>query len=93
MKTVWKYPLSHFGAHAIEMPDDAKILCVQTQQGAPCLWALVDSDRPRMLRHLGVYGTGHSLPDDLGRYIGTFQTTGAFGEPLTWHVFDAGQDL
>jgi len=36
-------------------------------------------------RTFHVYGTGHNLLDDPGRYVGTVQ---ACGERAVWHVFE-----
>lgn len=71
----------------IEMPNGARILSVQVQNGVPVLWALVDPDAPLKRRDIRVYGTGHSIRlevEDL-EYLGTFQMhDGA----LVFHAFE-----
>lgn len=84
MKTIWKFELPSGGI--TKMPANAEVLCVQSQNGNPCLWALVNSDEPMVeMRYFKVYGTGHSIPENPGKYIGTFQLqSGAF----VFHVFE-----
>lgn len=89
MKTVWKYALEVADEQVIEMPANAHILTVQTQQGTPCIWALVDPTRPYEPRKLLIAGTGHERKDldDVGvSYIGTFQVMGG---GLIFHVFES----
>jgi len=70
------------------LPRDAKILTVQTQRGAPQLWAMVDSETKKVTRYFRLSGTGHPLGDDylkIINYIGTFQMgNGA----LVFHLFE-----
>jgi hypothetical protein len=85
MRTVFKYPLASI-EQTVALPSGARILCVQAQSGALCLWALVDTDNPTVDRTFRVYGTGHALPSDFGsRYIGTVQQMNG---ALVWHVFE-----
>ena len=68
------------------MPEGARLLTVQIQDGMPQLWALVDEKAPIIDRTIATYGTGNSLPDGyLGEYIGTYQFGGG---ALVFHVFD-----
>jgi len=86
-KAIWKYPLEPDQA-SIYLPVGAEILCVQVQGSEPCLWALVDpATSDKETRHIGIYGTGHRIEGDPGRYIGTFQLNGG---TLVFHVFDEG---
>lgn len=81
---VFKYPLTPYTT-VIEMPMGAKILTVQTQRGAPCIWALVNDDYPSEERRFIVYGTGHPLCENMQEYIGTFQLDNG---DLVFHVFE-----
>lgn len=54
----------------IAMPRGAQVLCVQTQNGTPCLWALVTTTAPEVHRKFRTYGTGHKHDAIEGRYIG-----------------------
>lgn len=85
MKTIWKQPLSSTGE--VFFPKGAKFLCVQTQLDEPHVWALVDSDFPNCSYLLGVYGTGHVIKEDPGKYLGTFQLKNG----LVFHVFTGVQ--
>lgn len=88
MRTIYKYPIEVTDVQHIEMNEGARILSVQTQQGRPCLWALVDTSKPKRKVEIHVHGTGHENTLDF-HYIGTFQLhQGA----LVFHVF-AGQTL
>jgi hypothetical protein len=86
VKAVWKYELSP--ETAVRMPQEAKVLTVQTQSGKPCLWAEVDPARPTVLRRFATYGTSHTMPDEPGRYIGTFQLETGF----VFHVYEPATD-
>ena len=75
-KQIWKYELKIKDTQSIEMPKGSEILTVQTQQGIPCLWALVDPESESEIRTIELFGTGHPIYYDMGisrNYIGTFQ--------------------
>lgn len=86
METVWKVPLEITSQQRVLIPRGATLLCVQAQHGKPCLWALVDSDRPLEERGIAVLGTGHKL--ERGIYVGTFQVLDG---DFVGHVFDLGE--
>jgi hypothetical protein len=82
--TIWKFQLETTGEQVVRMPDGAEVLCVQTQGGTPCLWALVDPTKELSCRRFRMFATGQ--PDiDPGEYIGTFLTLGG---TLVFHVFE-----
>lgn len=83
--TIWKYQLTT-GTQTIEMPKNAQILTVQTQNGSPFMWALVAPSAVKESRVFRVYGTGHTIKHDTPKnYIATFQLdSGA----LVFHVFE-----
>jgi len=87
LKTIHKYQLSGI-TEKIEMPKDAKILCVQLQGNIPDVWAEIETTSPLVMREIIVYGTGvpHNADDNMQmvRYIGTVQDTN--GE--VWHYYD-----
>lgn len=86
-KTIYKYSLLHTGGNSVDMPQGAKILAVQSQQGVPTIWALVDVGQPTEKRTFLVVGTGHTI-DGLGEYVGTVQLNeGRF----VVHVFEAAK--
>lgn len=86
MKMIWKYPLRS-DTCGMRLPDGAEILCVQTQNGYPQLWVLIDDGKVAHMtsRQVMVYGTDHPIPDTPQRYIGTFQVEDG---ALVFHVFE-----
>jgi len=81
---VFKYQLDPTQME-IEMPVGARLLCIQTQKGIPCLWAQVNESNQMTKRYFKTYGTGHDLPDFPGDYVGTYQL---FGGDLVFHVYE-----
>lgn len=88
MKTIWKFPLEAIDRQYVEMPEWAKILCVKTQKGQPCLWAEVDpSNQPQKVL-IETYGTGHPMTEDMGisrRYIGSYML---YDGDFVGHVYE-----
>ena len=82
MKTIWKFPLEIVDRQPVSIPVGAQLLDVQMQGDQPCLWALVDTESPRITLVVRIYGTGHEIRDDPGLYLGTFQE-----RTLVFHVF------
>ena len=72
MKTIWKFPITVDDRFDLEMPQDARILTVQAQNGEPCLWAEVYPDNPRETRQFTVVGTGNPMPPAV-TYVGTWR--------------------
>jgi hypothetical protein len=81
---IWKYTL-RTKRSVIEMPAGAKLLDVQMQHGACCLWALIDETAPMESRTIALYDTGELLPDEPGNYIATVQMHGGV---LVSHAFE-----
>jgi len=91
MKKIFKYELETTDYQEIEMPIGAQILCLQTQDEIPHIWALVDTNANKELKAFEIFGTGHEVPDrdypndDRRRYVGTYQLRkGA----LVFHCFE-----
>ena len=86
-KQIWKF-LLFIGKNEIKMPKGAEILDGQTQNGYPCIWALVNPNNETESRYFEAYTTGQDIHFDMGierKYIGTFQTqSGAF----VFHLFE-----
>ena len=82
MKTIWKYPIADRPYQKIEMPSNAKILCVQLQDNIPTLWALVETENSKKPFNILTYYTGDYWINEEGKYIGTYQLAG-----LVHHVF------
>lgn len=83
-KMIYKYKLNQEHTD-IDMPIGAIILAAQSQRNDICLWALVDETAHKEKRFFVIYGTGHLLVDNPGRYIGTVQVHEGM---LVWHVFE-----
>jgi hypothetical protein len=81
--TIWKFPLEKFELQTIRMPQGANIIAAQIQEGAICLWALVDPARPLEPRDFFTCGTGARIVFEKIWYIGTVQDP-----PFVWHVFE-----
>lgn len=84
--SIWKFPLTVTDYQTLTMPEGAEILSVQDQDGALCLWALVDPQAPMVERLIEVFGTGHPIPTNMGisrNYLASVQQ-GRF----VWHVFE-----
>ena len=87
MRTIWKFGLRVDDLQTVVMPAGAQVLCVQAQNDAPQLWALVDPSEPTRNVQLRTIGTGQPLVGEgtPGRYVGTYQMhRGA----LVFHVFE-----
>lgn len=85
---IFKYPIDIDDTITVRMHKDARILHVDTQDGEPMLWAMIDPEMPLVDRVLYIRGTGHELGEARhANYIGTFQMAGG---RLVWHVFDSG---
>lgn len=95
MKIIYKYELPIAYDAEVQMPAGAQVLCVQTQNEVPHLWAIVDPTACVEKRHFRVLGTGQPFAtgagslafDDepLGSYIGTFQLQGG---RWVFHAFE-----
>lgn len=77
---IYKYPIERTGLTA-EMPEGARIVSCQFQDGAISLWAIVDPDAPLYRRSFRVVGTGQDVAPNW-THIATLQQ-GSF----VWHVF------
>ncbi|MDD1553134.1 hypothetical protein FO615_06025 [Riemerella anatipestifer] len=73
MKAVYKYPLFVQGVQFVSLPKGAEILCVQEQNGKPCLWALVNPEAEKEEVKLITSGTGEVFNTKNLKYIGTYQ--------------------
>ncbi len=81
---VWKYQLDETDCQAIEMPEGAKIVHVDTDPGDSgilCIWAEVDPDAPKEDRFIYVRGTGHDINHTLV-HLGSVRMP-----PFIWHVY------
>ena len=85
-KKIFKYQLETTSIQEIEMPQGSEILCIQTQNGIPCIWALVEQNATVTKRKFLIVATGHSLPKNRNiKYIGTYQLSDG---RMVFHCFE-----
>ena len=84
---VYKYPLYIQDEVVVMMPNGARVLSVQVQNGRPCLWAAVDTNELTLEeRWFRIAGTGHPIHDDVvDRFIGTIQMCEG---SIVYHIFE-----
>lgn len=86
MKRVWKFPLHMNDIQVVKIPAGARILAVQPQGEAVCLWALCDVHADPTDRHICILGTGHVAPERGAlEFISTFQL---HDDRLIFHAFE-----
>jgi len=85
MRTIWKYQFDTTDSFGLQIPEGAEILSVQVQHGKPCMWVLVDKDKPVVQRRFRVYGTGHPIEAVGLTFLGTYQVCNG---DLIFHVFE-----
>ena len=77
---------------SLDMPQDSKILSVQSQFGQPVLWALVDTENNEITRSFRIFSTGEEITEMSGAYwehVGSLQIEGG---RWTWHVMELRTD-
>ena len=93
MAVIWKYQVPWKNEVPIEqsftlkIPSGSQVLCVQTQNDFPHVWAMVYSpNAPIEVRKFVVCNTGSDIPDSCSlAYIGTFQTARGM---FVFHLFE-----
>jgi hypothetical protein len=83
MNSIWKFQLELRDAQSVQIPQGAKLLTVQMQDGEPCLWAEVDPSAVKESRAIELVGTGHPILCDRHAYISSCQQG-----PFVWHWFE-----
>lgn len=81
MKTIWKYEIDIAARQKISMPMGANFLCLQLQNGRPCVWFEVDSEKMEVPITIIMLGTGHERIRHRD-YLGTLQLA-----DFVWHVY------
>lgn len=84
MEKIFKYELPHNG-YTITIPHEVhEFLDIQTQDGVPMLWAIVDLEQQaeNPIEIIAI-GTGWELPSGVDKYLGTAQDEFGF----VWHYF------
>jgi hypothetical protein len=86
MKKIYKYQLGIDGQSIVINSPVKQFLHVESQQGWPMIWAMVDSTLERCKYEVMCMGTGWPLPDELideSEYLGTALD----GAGYVWHYF------
>lgn len=84
MKSIYKYEINPSDPVVI-MPELAKLLHVDKQGDRMFVWAIVSTEEcDKTPVQFYVYGTGHTLQPDIGRYVGTVTN---FLGGLVFHIF------
>ncbi len=82
---IWKFQLELTDRQTLSMPIGAELLTIQVQRDVPQLWALCNPDAEKEPRTIAIYGTGHLVPNEYGKYIATFQISNG---ALIFHAFE-----
>jgi hypothetical protein len=85
MLTIYKYQLDINDVVEIFMPQHTRILDIQVQYGIPCIWAVVDTEQPKVTRRFRIFGTGQPMDRDYTNFIGAFQLQNG---SRVFHVFE-----
>ena len=68
---------ANFPSRVIEMPEGARVLSAQAQEGKPFVWALVDTEKPPRPAAFKLFGTGHDVGSLEGyAFVDTIQLLG-----------------
>jgi hypothetical protein len=91
MKTIYKYPIPIENliqdTFVLKLPDEAKVLHIDTIENIGYIWCLVDLDNKKKDRLFRVYETEFTIIKHAGEHVGTYlQNNGS----LVWHIFDLG---
>lgn len=89
-RRVFRYRLDLAEAPTLDLPAGAEVVSVAPPRDLSSsldLWAVVDPDRATVKRHFRIAGTGHPLPDDAARFLGTVPMSQG---SVIFHVFEAG---
>lgn len=85
METIHKFVLEVMDEQKVTMPQRHTTIHVGEQQGALCVWAIVDTESPMVDVTFRVVGTGHPLPQGHDScLLGTVVMSNSF----VWHVFE-----
>lgn len=83
MKKVFKYPFHVTTSSTVYIPHGSPLRHVGLDPtGTPCVWAEVDPDAKPAPVQLFVVGTGHPIPKEAVRHLGSFVQ-----KPFVWHVY------
>ena len=77
---VWKFCTTDKGfsdKFEIKMPKNTQLLYVDIDaNNLPCIWGLVYPHEEKETRYFELFGTGHTIPNDMGierKYVGSYR--------------------
>lgn len=94
MPRIFKFPLELSKSESfqdcalvtVQMPSEAKILTVKTQDNTPCLWAEVEPLEDSYPREFLLIGTGYDVPEDVEtKYL---DTVAIHNERVVLHIYE-----
>lgn len=88
MLTVYKYTLLPRDVQTIELPVDARILCIVSQNDVPCIFAEVDPTKPIVQREFLTVKTGRPIPELLGMDRSYVDTAQIDGGRHVFHIYE-----
>ena len=85
--TIWKFLIGPVPVLVFDIPKGANIISAAWDpKTGPCIWVEIpDKTAPKEERKLLVVGTGHALPAERGRFIGTVVE---HDSGLVWHIYE-----
>ena len=84
MRTIHKYVL-HGVDNKVSTYEGARFLCAANQREQITVWAEVNTLARECMATLLVVGTGHEVPSNAGRYVGTAVMAGG---DYVFHVYE-----
>ena len=89
MQTIYKYQFSVADTVTLLLPDGASIVKIGLQDNEPgfgrlVLWAIVNTEHPKVPYTIYCRGTGRPMPEQAGKYMDS-----VMDGPFVWHVFDS----
>lgn len=73
MMSIWKWACPVADEFFASIPESAKCVHVEAQDGSGCMWWLVDTGSQPIERTFMTVGTGHPVPDIPLEYLGSYQ--------------------
>lgn len=90
--SIQKFPFNPAKFPAILMPKDAEIVHVGVENDQACVWAIVDSDKPKAVRLLCTLTVGIEIEAALRTVVNRSSFVGAVGWiDRVLHIFDIGE--
>jgi hypothetical protein len=70
-RIIYKYQMPVLEEFTLELPQNAQIIRMQSENGMFWCWALINTDAPTEKRYFRAFKTGAKIPDDLQlEYVG-----------------------